>query len=98
MNIKPQGAFVLVKKDPDEQIVSKVGIITRAGVKYIRLIPSTVIALGPMCGRYGLEVGDRVLVHVNCGVIAREGEEDYHFVREIDVQAKLEEDKHEPVA
>ena len=97
MNIKPQNAFVLIKKDPDEERVSDHGIIMRAGVVYEQLVPATVIALGPKCGRFKLVKGDRILIHPSAGAMIKIEEKEHHFVREIDIKAKLEPDRHEPV-
>ena len=89
MKLEPQGAFVLIEKDPEAEFVSDGGITVRAGVIYNRLVHATVKAFGPKCGTYGLSPGDRVLVKPDCGSKIVDGNTTYHMVREVDLQAKL---------
>ena len=92
MAIKTQGAMLLVKKDPDTEKVYAGGIVIRAGAIYDRLVPATVVDIGPKCKRLNLKKGDRILVGCYTGTLVKVDDEDHYFIREFDAQAKIEDD------
>ena len=101
MAIRPAGAFILIRREKDAPVESHHGIIIRPGVVYSQVTKAEIIALGPKCGRFGLEVGDIVGRHPSAGSMVKDKEtfEELHLVREIDLVVKYEEiDEHVPAA
>jgi len=87
--IKLRGARFLVLKDEEQDRVYGGGIIVRKGVVYDRLIPATVIGVGPLCTRYNVRVKDRILVGAYVGTQIMIDDVEHWIIREHDAVAKI---------